>query len=72
MGDDPDRGRGSKHHAADRGQPPPAALPPGGLRQKLGWRVLAPSAGVEAEERSAVRSASRSSAASTRGSIHSR
>ena len=43
------------------GQPPPAALPPSpgraGLKQKLGWRVLAPSAGVEAEERSAARSA---------------
>ena len=30
---------------------------PVGLKQKLGWRVLAPSAGVEAEERSAARRA---------------
>ena len=30
---------------------------PAGLKQKLGWRVLAPSAGEEAEERSAARRA---------------
>ena len=30
---------------------------PAGLKQKLGWRVLAPSAGLEAEERSAARRA---------------
>ena len=64
VGCDPTRGQGrttrglyvlpSTRPAARRAA---SVAGPAGLKQKLGWRVLAPSAGVEAEERSAARRA---------------